>query len=146
MYGYATVFGCAQIVARVGYCLPMDEIIKYLLGEMRVLGNAPVVFAGTILIVAGAIWWALSWRYSGIIKNRERTIALYKNRLGGASPDEAKAKIDSLEGQIWTLKDRVWPKLPPTAVADLENSLKTSGGSATDCHSSSRYKLGFPGA
>ena len=124
MYGYATVFGCAHIVARVGYCLPMDEIIKYVLDEMRVLGNAPVVFAGTILIIAGAIWWALSWRYSRIIKNRERTIALYKNRLGGASPDEAKAKIDSLEGQIWTLKDRVWPKLPPTAVADLETSLK----------------------
>ena len=88
----------------------MDEIIKYVLDEMRVLGNAPVVFAGTILIIAGAIWWALSWRYSRIIKNRERTIALYKNRLGGASPDEAKAKIDSLEGQIWTLKDRIWPK------------------------------------
>jgi hypothetical protein len=125
VYGYATVFGCAHIVARVGYCWPMDEIIKYVLDEMRVLGNAPVVFAGTVLIIAGAIWWALSWRYSGIIKNRERTIALYKNRLGGASPDEAKAKLDSLEGQIWTLKDRVWPKLPPTAVADLENSLKT---------------------
>jgi hypothetical protein len=124
VYGYATVLGCAHIVARVGYCLPMDEIIKYVLDEMRVLGNAPVVFAGTILIIAGAIWWALSWRYSRIIKNRERTIALYKNRLGGASPDEAKAKIDSLEGQIWTLKDRVWPKLPPTAVADLETSLK----------------------
>jgi hypothetical protein len=24
----------------------MDEIIKYVLDEMRVLGNAPVVFAG----------------------------------------------------------------------------------------------------
>src|SRR6476620_7116907 len=118
------VFGCAHILVRVGYCLSMDQIIKYVLDELRVLGDAPVVFAGAILIISGAIWWALSWRYSGIIKNRERTIALYKDRLSGASPDEAKAKLDSLEGQIWTLKDRVWPKLPPTAVADLENALK----------------------
>jgi len=125
VYGYATVFGCAPIAARVGYYLPMDQITNYVLGEMRVLGNAPVLFAVTILIIAAAIWWALSWRYSGIIRNRERTIALYRNRLGGASPDEAKARIDSLEGQILTLKDRVWPKLPPTAVADLETSLKT---------------------
>jgi hypothetical protein len=103
----------------------VDQFIKYVLDEMRVIGDAPVVFAGAVMVIAGAIWWAMSWRYSRIIRNRERTIALYKNRLGGASPDEAKAKIDSLEGQIWTLKDRVWPKLPPAAVADLENSLKT---------------------
>jgi hypothetical protein len=103
----------------------MDQFIKYVLDEMRVIGDAPVVFAGALVVIAAAIWWAMSWRYSRIISNRERTIALYKNRLGGASADEAKAKIDSLEGQIWTLKDRVWPKLPPAAVADLENSLKT---------------------
>jgi hypothetical protein len=103
----------------------MDQIVKYLLDEMRVIGDAPIVFAGTILVIAVVIWWVLNWRYSGIIKNKERTIALYKNRLDGASPDEAKAKIDSLEGQIWSLKDRVWSKLPPAAVADLENALKT---------------------
>lgn len=103
----------------------MEQFIKYVLDEIRVIGDAPAVFGGAMLVIALAIWWILSWRYSGIIKNRERTIALYKNRLGGASPDEAKAKIDSLEGQIWTLKDRIWPKLPPAAVADLENSLKT---------------------
>jgi hypothetical protein len=103
----------------------MDQLIKYVLDQVRVIGDAPVVFGAAVLVIAAAIWSILSWRYSGIIKNRERTIALYKNRLDGASPDEAKAKIDSLEGQIWTLKDRVWPKLPPAAVADLENSLKT---------------------
>jgi hypothetical protein len=103
----------------------MDQVIKYVLDEMRVIGDAPIVFAGTILVIAVVIWWVLNWRYSGIIKNKERTIALYKNRLDGASPDEAKAKIDSLEGQIWSLKDRVWSKLPPAAVADLENALKT---------------------
>src|SRR5215813_15643062 len=103
----------------------MDQLVKYLLDQMRVIGDAPVVFAGIVLVIAAVIWWILRWRYSGIIRNKERTIALYKNRLDGGSADEAKAKIDSLEGQIWTLKDRVWPKLPPAAVADLENSLKT---------------------
>src|SRR5215470_13487359 len=103
----------------------MDQIVKYILDEMAVIGNAPVIFAGTILVIAGAMWWIMSWRYSGIIRSRERIIALYKNRLDGASPDEAKGKIDSLEGQIWTLKDRVWPKLAPAAVAALETSLKT---------------------
>ena len=45
MYGYATVFGCAHIVARVGYYLAMDQITNYVLDQMRVIGNAPVVFA-----------------------------------------------------------------------------------------------------
>jgi hypothetical protein len=103
----------------------MDQLIKYVFDEMRVIGNAPVVFAGAILVIAGAIWWTMSWRYSGIVKNKGRTIALYKHRLGGASPDEAKAKIDSLEGQIWTLKNRVWPRLAPEIVVYLETSLKT---------------------
>src|SRR5262249_40734132 len=103
----------------------MDQLVKYVLDEMRVIGDAPVVFVAAIFVVGGAGRGGIDFRYFPIFHNMERTIALYRNRLDGASPDEARAKIDSLEGQIWTLKDRVWPKLPPAAVADLENALKT---------------------
>ena len=112
----------------------MDQIINYLLGEMRAIGNAPVVFAAAILVTGGVVWGALRRRYSGMIKkrdeiifNKEALIAHYKERLNGASPDQAKAKMDSLEGQVISLKDREWPKLTPTAVTDLENSLKAIG-------------------
>ena len=67
----------------------MDQLVKYVLDEMRVIGDAPVVFVAAILVVAAAVWWAMNLRYSRIVKNMERTIALYRNRLDGASPDEA---------------------------------------------------------
>ena len=52
-----------------------------------------------------------------MIEYRNRIIALYKARLNGATPDEARAKMDSLEGQVLSLKNREWPKLAPAAVS-----------------------------
>lgn len=112
----------------------MDQIIKYALGELRVIGDAPAIFAAAILMTGAVIWGVMKWRYSRIITNKESAIwnkeaviALYKERLDGASPDQAKSRMDSLEGQIMSLKDREWPKLTPSVVMDLENSLKAIG-------------------
>jgi hypothetical protein len=87
------------------------------------IAEIPLVFAAAVLILGGIIWAALRWRYSVMIEQRNRTIALYKARLNGATPDEAKAKIDSLEGQVRSLKNREWPKLSPADVADFERIL-----------------------
>jgi hypothetical protein len=80
-----------------------------------------------VLFLGAIIWAALRWRYAGIIEHRNRIIALYKARLNGATPDQAKAKIDSLEGQVTSLKNREWPKLTPAAVTDLESILAPQG-------------------
>ena len=105
----------------------LAQFIQYLQGEVRLIAEATLVFGAAVLLLGAIIWAALRWRYSGIIERSSRTIALYKERLNGATPDQAKAKIDSLEGQVVSLKNREWPKLHPAAVADFESVLASQG-------------------
>ena len=100
-----------------------EQFVQYVLGEVRLIAEAPLVFGAAVLFLGAIIWAALRWRYAGIIEHRNRIIALYKARLNGATPDQAKAKIDSLEGQVVSLKNREWPKLTPAAVTDFERVL-----------------------
>ena len=58
----------------------MEQFFKYVLGEIRVIANAPLVFGTALLALAGAIWWAMDWRYSGIISNRDFEIASLKTQ------------------------------------------------------------------
>jgi hypothetical protein len=104
-----------------------EQFVQYFLGEVRLIAEAPLVFGAAVLFLGAIIWAALKWRYSAIIKYRNHVIALYKARLNGATPDQAKAKIDSLEGQVVSLKNREWPKLTPAAVTDFERVLASQG-------------------
>ena len=104
-----------------------EQFVQYVLSEISLIARAPLVFAAAVLFVGAIIWAALRWRYSRIIEHRNDTIALYKARLNGATPDQAKAKMDSLEGQVVSLKNRGWPKLTPAAVTDFENMLASQG-------------------
>ena len=74
---------------------------------MRVISNAPVVFGAALLILAAGIWWAMDWRYSGVVTNRDAEISSlrtqrdeYKEKLSGASPDQAAQRIAALEAAI----------------------------------------------
>ena len=104
-----------------------EQFIQYALGELRLIADAPLVFGAAVLFLGAIIWAALRWRYSSLIEHRNSIIALYKARLNGATPDQAKAKIDSLEGQVVSLKNREWPKLTPAAVTDFESVLASQG-------------------
>ena len=104
-----------------------EQFVQYVLGEARLIAQAPLVFGATVLFLGAIIWAALRWRYSSIIEYSNRIIALYKARLNGATPDQAKAKIDSLEGQVASLKNREWPKLTSAAVTDFETVLASQG-------------------
>ena len=104
-----------------------EQFVQYVLGEVRLIAEAPLVSGAAVLFLGAIMWAALRWRYSGMIEHRNRIIALYKARLNGATPDQAKAKIDSLEGQVVSLKNREWPKLTPAAVTDFESVLASQG-------------------
>src|SRR5262249_9092314 len=104
-----------------------DQFIQYVLGEVRLIAEAPLVFGAAVLFLGAIIWAVLRWRYSAMIGHRNGIIALYKARLDGATPDQAKAKMDSLEGQVLSLKNREWPKLVPLAVTDFERVLASQG-------------------
>ena len=96
-----------------------EQLVQSVLDQARLVAQAPVAFAAGVVILGAIIWSMLRWRYAKMIEHRNGIIALYKARLNGASPDQAKARMDSLEGQVVSLKNREWPKLAPAAVAIL---------------------------
>jgi hypothetical protein len=75
------------------------------------------------VLLVGA-WSAIDWRFAKIIEGKDGIIALYKERLNGASPDQAKAKIEALEAQVSALRNREWPPLTATESAAFKAALK----------------------
>ncbi len=96
----------------------IETIIKHILGELRIILAAPISFAVVIVASFAIIWWIMDWRYGGIISNRESELQLvtaqrddYRDKLKGASPDEAKAKIETLQNIISQTIGAKWPPL-----------------------------------
>src|SRR5713226_8615668 len=98
-----------------------EIVIKYIVGESRTLRNAPASAIAIILGVFSVVWIAMDWRYAGIIANRDGIIASreatinliaiqrddYRDKLGGASPDQAKSRMDALENANASLSARL---------------------------------------
>jgi hypothetical protein len=88
-------------------------------GWPMIMANLPTFFVLAALIT-GVVWWLMDWRYGGVIAgrdgaiaNRDSEIALlkgqrddYKDKLKGATPDQAKARIDALEARFASLEPR----------------------------------------
>jgi hypothetical protein len=105
----------------------LEQLVQSVMDQARLVAQAPVPFAVGVLLLGAIIWATLRRRYARMIEHRNDIIALYKARLNGASPDQARARMESLEGQVVSLKNRDWPKLAPAAVADFENILASQG-------------------
>ncbi|HVI13166.1 MAG TPA: hypothetical protein VM822_09880 [Pseudolabrys sp.] len=105
----------------------LEQLVQIVVDQARLVAQAPVAFAVGVLLLGAIIWATLRRRYAKMIEHRNGIIALYKARLNGASPDQARARMESLEGQVVSLKNREWPKLAPAAVADFENILASQG-------------------
>jgi hypothetical protein len=74
-----------------------------ILGQLAAVSAAPIPFLVALLIVAVLIWWAFNWRYSTVVGHRDAEVSRlkverdeYKTKLSVATPDQAKAKIDTL--------------------------------------------------
>lgn len=91
----------------------MESVVKYVLSEFSIIKQSPVSFFVCLTLISGAIWRIISWRYSATIDSYEARnrlqadqIADYKIKLSGASPDEAKARLDGLEASVSKLAPR----------------------------------------
>jgi hypothetical protein len=81
-------------------------------GWPMIRSNFPTFFVILVLIL-GAVWVAVNWSYSSILagkntqlETQDRQIADYKEKLGGATPDQAKAQIDALEARLTNVEPR----------------------------------------
>jgi hypothetical protein len=86
----------------------MPDWIAKIVQEWPMIQAAPWSFAAAVFvmicIIVPVVWLLINWSYSSVIKHKSGEISLlerqrddYKDKLGGASPNEAKERIDSLE-------------------------------------------------
>jgi hypothetical protein len=100
-----------------------DGFISKFLDQLAMIRAAPRPHIVFVALVAGGIWWAMDWKYStdivhlkSTIDSRDAEIRLvttqrddYKEKLGGASPDQAKARMDALEKRLTQFEPRRLP-------------------------------------
>lgn len=91
----------------------MGDFLKYISDEWSVISAAPLTFVILGLLMAGVLYFVLTWYYSGQLETlkgridiRDDQIEDYKAKLNGATPEEAKARMDRLQGELDSLKPR----------------------------------------
>ena len=110
----------------------MGDILDALRDNWEAVAQAPWAFALWTMIVSGAIWAAVNHLKANQLENlksrlalRDDEIADYRRKLEGASPDEAKARMDMLEHEIARLKPR---ELSNEDIAAITLAASTSPG------------------
>jgi hypothetical protein len=114
-----------KIPVMIGLGGDMPDLVK-LLEQWAVVTAAPIPFAIAVVIAGGLIWLVVGWSYSSVISGKnaqielqDRQLADYRDKLKGATPEEAKAKIDALEEKVRnTIGDR-WEVLTKDESAKL---------------------------
>jgi hypothetical protein len=82
-------------------------------GWPMIRANLPT-FLVILVLMVGVVWVVVNWSYSGVLASKSAQIELqdgqladYRDKLKGATPEEAKAKIDALEDKVRnTIGDR----------------------------------------
>lgn len=85
--------------------------------EAKAIASAPLIAAMLLAVVVAAVWALMQWSYHGALAGKdayiaalERRVAEYRDKLDGASADEARARIAALETEVKTLRIRLQPR------------------------------------
>lgn len=91
----------------------MGQIQALLIAEWEVVKSAPFAFVAALVVIGFGIWKVVQWQHSNRhddsrsrLELAETKVRDYEAKLAGASPDEARARIDQLEHRIDALKPR----------------------------------------
>ena len=94
--------------------MDMTDVSKRLGDEWAVIAHTPILFFASIIVAMFIFWRFCQWQYGAQLSNIQSTLDLrnaqlqdYKDKLSGATPDEAKARMDALEARI----DEIIPQL-----------------------------------
>jgi hypothetical protein len=133
----------------------IDDIVAEITKEWSVIRAAPVLSIAVLIVVAIGIWAIVNWGFSSVLSNKNSQIDLlnsqigsYKDTLNGATPDQVKARIESLEQKISLLSPRLLTEDQKRIVAEqailpqgvsCTIDISTEGG-CVDCN---RYAAGF---
>ncbi|WP_441232677.1 hypothetical protein [Bradyrhizobium sp. 1200_D9_N1_1] len=112
-------------------------MLEFLEKNAALIAANPFVFLALAAIVAVSVWTAASTYYSGQVATAkgEATLAEkqrddFKNKLAVSTPDEAKSKVDRLEGELAGLNRIIsvtvgfsWKPLTDQQISDLAQRL-----------------------
>jgi hypothetical protein len=105
----------------------MPDWIAKLLEQWAVVTAAPIPFAIAIVGGAAVIWLAIGLAYRGVLsKNAQidfQDLSAHLDKLTGAPPEEAKAKIDDLERMVASTIGSRWEPLNEVEIAALSAKL-----------------------
>ena len=112
-------------------------MIEFLEKNLAVITANPLPFLALVVIVAGFMWTIASIYYSGQISTAKGQAELaekqrddFKSKLSVSSPDEAKTKVDRLEGELTGLNRIIsvtlgypWKPLTEPQIDELSRQL-----------------------
>jgi hypothetical protein len=91
----------------------------------------PKTFALVIAVIIAIVWLIANYSYSTVLSNKnsqielqDRQLADYKQKLDGATPDQAKAKIEGLERAVHMAIGAKWEPLTKAEIALLVPKLR----------------------
>jgi cell division protein FtsN len=95
----------------------MPDWLETLRDEARGIAAAPLLFAAAVLAAAAVLWGILHWSYRTVLSNKdkhiaflERRVAAYRETLRGATPEEARHRIEALETELEMLRIQLRPR------------------------------------
>jgi hypothetical protein len=102
----------------------MMDLAKYILGEFSVIRGAPIAFMLSIIAVGSLLFYLMSWGYGRENSYLRTQLDDYKEKLKGATPQEARDRIDQLEKMANLVIGKPWQPLLPAEIAKLAEQLK----------------------
>jgi hypothetical protein len=109
----------------------MKDFVEYILKEARVILGAPIAFTAAVFALGVTIWWFMEWGHGRENSLLRQQVADYKDKLSGASPDQAKARIDELERKFAALVVEVGGRrLTPEQHQTIERGIRVPNGAS----------------
>lgn len=114
----------------------MPQWMQDLVSGWPMIRANPVTFILIVAVIIGGVWVVIGWSYSSVfasknsqIELQDRQLADYKEKLQGATPDQAKARIDALEARLEARLSAIEPRrLTQERRSKLASDLKPPWG------------------
>lgn len=115
----------------------MPDLVKELLEQWAVIAQAPLPFVISLVTSVAIVWGVFHFVYRTRFENMEARLEIkddqielvtrqrdeYLEKLGGASPDQAKARIEELEKRVNETIGSRWEPLTSQEVAQLSEAV-----------------------
>jgi hypothetical protein len=113
----------------------MPDWLARIIQQWEAIVAAPIPFLTVVAAVAILIWLGLSYAYQTRLASRDGEISLlvrqrdeYKDKLGGASPEQAKILIAELRAEVESLGKKLQERdIEPDIANQIVNELKAGG-------------------